>query len=188
MASGVDPVVAGLAIGLAASAYSPTRGDLEEATGLVRRFREQPTPELARSATAGLTSTLSPNARLQTFYHPWTSYVIVPLFALANAGIVLDGSFLAPRLRRADHARRAGRLRRRQAGRRRRRRRGLVTRLSRGRVRPPVGWAAVLGSGTIAGIGFTVALLIADRAFHGERARPRPSSARCRRPWSSSRS
>ena len=43
----------------------------------------------------------------------------------------------------------------------------LVTRLSHGRIRPPVGWAAVLGSGTIAGIGFTVALLIADRAFTG---------------------
>ena len=34
-------------------------------------------------------------------------------------------------------------------------------------MRPPVGWAAVLGSGTIAGIGFTVALLIASRAFTG---------------------
>jgi protein-disulfide isomerase len=42
-----------------------------------------------------------------------------------------------------------------------------VTRLSRGRIRPPVGWAAVLASGTIAGIGFTVALLIASRAFTG---------------------
>ena len=42
----------------------------------------------------GLTSTLSPNARLQAFYHPWTSYVIVPLFALANAGIELDADFL----------------------------------------------------------------------------------------------
>ena len=42
-----------------------------------------------------------------------------------------------------------------------------VTRLSHGRIRPPVGWAAVLGTGTIAGIGFTVALLIADRAFTG---------------------
>jgi Na+/H+ antiporter NhaA len=166
LASGVDPVVAGLAIGLSASAYSPTRSELEEATGLVRRFREQPTPELARSATVGLTSTLSPNARLQTFYHPWTSYVIVPLFALANAGIVLNGSFLA-------HAYTTpitlgvligyvvgkpiavvGTAR-------------AVCWLSRGRVRPPVGWAAVLGSGTIAGIGFTVALLIATRAFTG---------------------
>jgi len=43
----------------------------------------------------------------------------------------------------------------------------LVSRLSRNRVRPPVGWAAVAGGGTIAGIGFTVSLLIASLAFHG---------------------
>jgi Na+/H+ antiporter NhaA len=84
--SGVDPVAAGLAIGLAAPAYTPVRGELEDVTVLVRRFREQPTPEFARSAQVGLVSVLSPNERLQTFYHPWTSYVIVPLFALANAG------------------------------------------------------------------------------------------------------
>ena len=166
LASGVDPVVTGLAIGLSASAYSPARGDLEEATGLVRLFREQPTPELARSATVGLTSTLSPNARLQTFYHPWTSYVIVPLFAFANVGLVLNGSFLA-------HAYTApvtlGVLVGYLAG------KPIavigtswaVTRLTGGRVRPPVGWAALVGSGTIAGIGFTVALLIATLAFRG---------------------
>ena len=45
---------------------------------------------------------------------------------------------------------------------------GCVTRLSRGRLRPPVGWAAVAGGGTIAGIGFTVSLLIATLAFDGE--------------------
>lgn len=94
LTSGVDPVVAGLAIGLTASAYSPGRDELEQATGLFRLFREQPTPELARSATVGLTSTLSPNARLQHFYHPWTSYLIVPLFGLANA-ITIDMGFLA---------------------------------------------------------------------------------------------
>jgi Na+/H+ antiporter NhaA len=166
LASGVDPIVAGLVIGLSASAYAPARSDLEEATVLVRLFREQPTPELARTATAGLTSTLSPNERLQSFYHPWTSYLIVPLFALANAGIELKGSFL-------QHAYTTpitlgilfgyvlgkpvaviGTS-------------WLVTKLSHGRIRPPVGWAAVIGSGTIAGIGFTVALLIADRAFSG---------------------
>src|ERR1700712_1498933 len=43
----------------------------------------------------------------------------------------------------------------------------VMTRLSRGRIRPGVGWAAVLGSGTIAGIGFTVSLLIATLAFDG---------------------
>ena len=73
LASGVDPVVAGLALGLTAAAYSPGRQDLEQATGLFRLFREQPTPELARTATLRLTETLSPNARLQRFYHWWTS-------------------------------------------------------------------------------------------------------------------
>ena len=43
----------------------------------------------------------------------------------------------------------------------------LLTRLSRGRLRPPVGWAAVAGTGTIAGIGFAVSILIATLAFTG---------------------
>jgi Na+/H+ antiporter NhaA len=43
----------------------------------------------------------------------------------------------------------------------------LATHLSRGRLRPPVGWASVGAAGTIAGIGFTVSILIADLAFHG---------------------
>ena len=48
--SGIDPVIAGLAVGLVTSAYPPSREDLERATALTRSFREQPTPELARSA------------------------------------------------------------------------------------------------------------------------------------------
>jgi Na+/H+ antiporter NhaA len=167
LSSGIDPVVAGLAIGLSASAYTPARENLERATGLFQQFREQPTAELARDAATGLTSTLSPNARLQRFYHPWTSYLIVPLFGLANAGIALNGHFLA-------HAytdpitlgivvgyvvgKPIGVI-------------GtswLITRLSRGRLRPNVGWAALIGSGTIAGIAFTVSFLIATLAFHGE--------------------
>jgi len=43
----------------------------------------------------------------------------------------------------------------------------LVTRLSHGRLRPPVGWGAVLGAGAVAGIGFTVSLLIASLALTG---------------------
>ncbi len=46
--SGIDPVVCGLAVGLAISAYTPGRDDLERATVLARAFREQPTPELAQ--------------------------------------------------------------------------------------------------------------------------------------------
>ena len=54
------------------------------------------------------------NERLQQLFHPWTSYLIVPLFALANAGIAIDGEFLAEGFV-TDRARDPGRLRRRQA-------------------------------------------------------------------------
>ena len=92
--------------------------------------------------------------------------MIVPLFALANAGIAIDGGFLARAFTSPITlgilvgyvvGKPVGIL-------------GaswLVTRLSRGRLRPPVGWAAVAGGGTIAGIGFTVALLVATLAFDG---------------------
>src|SRR3954464_1077006 len=92
--SGVDPVVVGLAMGVLTFAYPAARSDLERASETFRLFREQPTPELAREARAGVESAISPNERLQQMYHPWTSYFIVPLFALANAGIVIGGDLL----------------------------------------------------------------------------------------------
>ncbi len=92
--SGIDPLVVGLAMGLLTIAYPAARADLERATDLFRVFREQPTSELAQSARAGLRPAISPNERYQQLLHPFTSYVIVPLFALANAGIVISGSFL----------------------------------------------------------------------------------------------
>jgi len=164
--SGVDPVVVGLLMGLLSYASLPARSDLERATDLFRMFREQPTPELAQEVREGVRTAISPNERLQQLYHPWSSYLIVPLFALANAGVaistgLLNQAFTAPLtlgilvgyvvgkpLGTAGTA-------------------WLVSKLTRGRVQPPIGWAAVLGAGTIAGIGFTVSLLIAALAFHG---------------------
>src|SRR5512132_1700893 len=92
--SGIDPIVVGLAVGLVTSAYPPSRSDLERATALTRSFREQPTPELARTAQRSLALAISPNERLQYRLHPWTSFVIVPVFAFANAGIHVDGTLL----------------------------------------------------------------------------------------------
>ncbi len=164
--SGIDPVVVGLAMGLLTIAYPAVRADLERATDLFRLFREQPTSELAQDARAGLRSALSPNERYQQLYHPFTSYVIVPLFAIANAGIVINGSFLS---RAYTSPITIGIIFGYVFG----KPIGvtgstwLVTRLSRGRIRPPVGWASVLGGGAIAGIGFTVSLLIATLAFTG---------------------
>jgi Na+/H+ antiporter NhaA len=164
--SGVEPVVIGLAMGLLVYAYPTGRASLERATERFREFREQPTAELARAAGVELRSATSANERLQQLFHPWTSYVIVPLFALANAGIAINGSFLAQAFSSPITlgilvgyvvGKPVGIL-------------GcswLVTRLSRRRLQPPVGWVAVAGGGTIAGIGFTVSLLIATLAFDG---------------------
>jgi Na+/H+ antiporter NhaA len=164
--SGVDPVVLGLALGLVTYATPAARADLERATDLFRQFREQPTSELARTARAGVDSALSPNELLAQRYHPWTSYVVVPLFALANAGVQINGPFLA---RAYGSPITLGIIAGFVAG----KPIGvtgtawLVTKLSRGRLRPPVGWAAVAGGGAIAGLGFTVSLLIAALAFKG---------------------
>ncbi|MBM9510123.1 Na+/H+ antiporter NhaA [Actinacidiphila acididurans] len=164
--SGVDPLVVGLLLGLMSYAYPASRENLERATGLFRSFREQPTAELEREARLGIAEALSPNERLQRMWHPWSSYVIVPLFALANAGIKIDGSLLSAAytspitlgvLLGYGLGKPIGVVGAT----------ALATRLSRGRMRPPVGWGAVLGGGTIAGIGFTVSLLIATLAFHG---------------------
>src|SRR5256714_9875961 len=82
-------------MGLLVYAFPAPRSSLERATRRFREFREQPTADLARAAGIELRAATSPNERLQQLYHPWTSYLIVPLFAFANAGIAIDGGFLA---------------------------------------------------------------------------------------------
>jgi Na+/H+ antiporter NhaA len=164
--SGVDPVIVGLVVGLLALAYPAARTDLEQASESFRLFREQPTPELASQARESVRTALSPNDRLQQLFHPWTSYLIVPLFALANAGIVINGAFLAlayssPVTLGILVGYVVGKPIGTVAA------AWLLTRVSRGRIQPPIGWAAVTGAGTIAGVGFIVSLLIAALAFHG---------------------
>jgi Na+/H+ antiporter NhaA len=164
--SGVDPVLVGLLLGLMTYARPAARSDLERASDLFRLFREQPTPELAASAREGVRTALSPNDRLQQLYHPVTSYVIVPLFALSNAGVTVSGGFLGRAYASpVTLGILLGYVVGKPAG-----TTGaawLITRISRGRLRPPIGWAAVAGAGAIGGIGFTVSLLIASLAFSG---------------------
>jgi protein-disulfide isomerase len=152
--------------GVIALAYPAQRSDLERASDIFRLFREQPTGELARTARSAVRSAVSPNERLQALWHPWTSYAIVPLFALANAGVHLSGGFLATAYSSpVTLGIMLGYVLGKPVG--------IVgaswlaSRVSGGRLRPPVGWASVAGAGTIAGIGFTVSILIADLAFHG---------------------
>jgi Na+/H+ antiporter NhaA len=164
--SGIDPIIAGLAVGLVTSAYPPARADLEQVTELTRSFREQPTPALARSARRGVASALSANERLQYDLHPWTSFAIVPLFALANAGVHVDGALLG---RAVTSPVTLGIVLGYVVG----KPLGilgataLASRLWPGGVRLALSWPVIAVGGAVAGIGFTVSLLISSLAFDG---------------------
>ncbi|MGE0295050.1 Na+/H+ antiporter NhaA [Pseudonocardia sp.] len=93
--SGVHPTIAGVVIALLSPAYPPQRDEVEEAERLTRAYRQSPSPEYARAARLGIERTVSANERLQLLFRPWSSYVIVPIFALANAGVVLDSATIA---------------------------------------------------------------------------------------------
>ena len=165
-ASGVDPLIAGLAIGLSISAHPPARTDLERATELTRSFREQPTPQLARSAQLGVGSAIPANERLQYRLHPWTSFVVVPLFALSSIGIHIEGELLRDAITSPVTL-------------------GIVLAFVLGKplgvlaatwlaTRPrglgltrSLSWPAITGGGAVAGVPFTVSLLIAGIAFEG---------------------
>jgi Na+/H+ antiporter NhaA len=165
--AGIDPVVAGLAIGLVTTAYRPAREELERVTELAREFREQPTPELARSARRGVSSVISANERLQYELHPWTSYLIVPVFALANAGVHIDSGLLGDTVTSSValgiffgyvFGKPLGVL-------------GATWLASRpwlAGLQRALSWPVIGGGGTVAGIGFTVSVLISDRAFEGQ--------------------
>jgi Na+/H+ antiporter NhaA len=167
LVSGVHATIAGVLMGVLASAYPPSQSDLQRTSALWRMFREQPTPEYARTASRSLLTTISPNERLQHLFHPWVSYAIVPLFALANAGVVIDAGTLGEAIGSPVTI-------------------GVVlglvvgkpvgvilfswlaTRRWLGRLPLSVPWPALIGAAVVAGIGFTVSLLIADLSFGGD--------------------
>ncbi|WP_353808354.1 Na+/H+ antiporter NhaA [Agromyces sp. SYSU T00194] len=88
--SGVHPTLAGVAIALLIPVFPPRRRDVERAMELTTAFRQSPSSEYAAAATRGLRESISVNERLQTAYSPYVTYLVLPLFALANAGVRLD--------------------------------------------------------------------------------------------------
>lgn len=167
LVSGVHATIAGVVMGLLATAYPPSQSELQRTGALWRMFREQPTPAYARTASRSLLTSISPNERLQYMFHPWVSYAIVPLFALANAGVMIGGEALGQAVASPITVGVVA---------------GLVlgkpigvigftwlgTRRWLGRLPLAVPWPAVIGAGVVAGIGFTVSLLIADLSFTGQ--------------------
>lgn len=162
--SGIHPTLAGIVLGATVVVYAPRDAQFLRAGELVQALSREPSPELAREATRSVQQTVSINERLQLRLHPWTSYVIVPIFALANAGVVLDGRTL----REAATSRvtlgivlglLAGKFAGIALG------TWLPLRLNWGVLPGNLVWGQLLGGAAVSGIGFTVSLFITDLAF-----------------------
>jgi len=159
--SGLHPTIAGMVAGLLVTVYQPRRERVEQAASLARAFRQSPLPSLARSTKLSVERAVSPNERLQALLHPWTSFVIVPLFALANAGVYLGGGLLGDAFSSAlTWGVIAGLVGGKLVG------VGITSlgavRLGLGRLPRGVGSGQVLGGAALSGIGFTVSLLIVE--------------------------
>jgi Na+/H+ antiporter NhaA len=162
--SGLHPTIAGMLAGLLVTAYPPRREQVEEAAQLFKAFRQSPMPDVGRRAARIVARAVSVNESFQERLHPWTSFVIVPLFALANAGIDLGGGLLGDALRSPlTWGVIAGLVVGKLVG------IGMgafgAVRLGLGRFPQGVGEGQVLGGAALSGIGFTVSLLIVELAF-----------------------
>ncbi|MBM7503621.1 Na+/H+ antiporter NhaA [Agromyces aurantiacus] len=163
-AAGVHPTLAGVAVALLIPVFPPRRTDVERSAELSQAFRESPNAAYAAALTRSLRDSLSINDRLQAAWGPYISFLVLPLFALANAGVHLDaetlGAALASPLTWGIVA-------------------GLVvgkfvgiagsTLLIRmtglGRLAPGLGMPRIAGGAALSGIGFTISLFIVTLAI-----------------------
>ena len=169
--SGIHATIAGVALGLAtpAVAFQRPKAVSLEAHRIADDTVDNPVPPDADAHQwlhlAGLTrEAVSPLARLEHLLHPWTSYVVIPVFALANAGVSISRSSLSNALTSGITLGVVA---------------GLVvgktvgvtvftwlaTRTGITRLPEGVGWGQLVGVAALAGIGFTVSLFITSLAF-----------------------
>jgi Na+/H+ antiporter NhaA len=98
-AAGIHPTLAGVAVALLIPVFTPDRRQVEQTVDMIRAFRQSPNSQYARAATRGLRESISINERLQAEIGPYVSFVVLPLFALANAGVRLDMDSVSAALR-----------------------------------------------------------------------------------------
>jgi Na+/H+ antiporter NhaA len=162
--AGVHPTLAGVAVALLIPVFTPERRQVEQTVDLIRAFRQSPNSQYARAVTRGLRESISINERLQTEVGPYVSFVVLPLFALANAGVRFDEETLSAAVRSPLTW-------------------GIVTGLvvgklvgitgataiiratGMGQLAPGLTLRRVAGGAALAGIGFTISLFIVDLAI-----------------------
>ncbi|HZA79028.1 MAG TPA: Na+/H+ antiporter NhaA [Acidimicrobiales bacterium] len=160
--SGVHATIAGVVLGLLAPARPLVSRD--HVNQVVAEQTANHDAADLRDVAVAVRQATPVAERLKDGLHPWTSFLVVPTFALANAGVTFDSE------RISDAATSpvtlgviAGLLVGKPAG-----ILGaiwLVTHLTRAEVPPGSTWRHLAGLGTVAGIGFTMSLFIAGLAF-----------------------
>ncbi|SDO20627.1 Na+/H+ antiporter NhaA [Geodermatophilus sp. DSM 45219] len=165
--SGVHPTLAGVVIALFTPAYPARREEVEDAARRTRAYQQSPNPEFARAARLSIDRSVSASERLQQLWQPWTSFVIVPVFALANAGVPLTGETLrtaatSPVTLGVVAGLVLGKLLGILLG------TGLAVRLRLGALAPGLTWEQLAGGAALSGLGFTISLFIVDLAFDDE--------------------
>lgn len=168
-AGGVHPTLAGVAVALLIPVFTPERQRVEAAVEVIRAFRQSPNSEYARAASRSLRDSISINERLLTGFGPYVSFGVLPVFALANAGVHLDRHTIAeatgsPLTWGVVVGLVAGKLIGITGA------TWLVQRTGLGRLSPGLTLRRVAGGAVLSGIGFTISLFIVDLAIDDPRS------------------
>ncbi|KAA3645537.1 MAG: Na+/H+ antiporter NhaA [Chloroflexi bacterium] len=174
--SGVHATVAGvlLALTIPANQRINSAQFLENTRAYLNRFEAAATPgsdslptKEQRKALLAIENSAeeveTPLQRLEHALHPWVAFAIMPIFALANAGVAIDQGFVAALLHPVTIGIALGLLLGKQAG--------IIlfawlmTRTGLAAKPEDMSWRQVYGVGWLAGIGFTMALFISNLAF-----------------------
>ena len=129
-----------------------------------RRARQELTAPVMHRAYFEMKEQVSVAERLNHMLHPWSSFVIIPIFALANAGVEISFDSLSEAARSpVTHGVLVGLVVGKLAG------VSLFTwvgvRLGLFRLPSGATWSHIVGLGALAGIGFTVSLFITGLEF-----------------------
>jgi Na+:H+ antiporter, NhaA family len=166
--SGVHATLAGVTLGLLTPALPVDPSGIRDALQEASSLGEEPSPAKVRATTLQAKELVAVAERLEHLLHPWSSFAIVPVFALANAGVLISvdamreaatstvvlgvvvGLVVGKLVGISGFA-------------------WLAVRFGLGALPEGVGWRHVVAVSAVAGIGFTVALFIAELAFgeHG---------------------
>jgi NhaA family Na+:H+ antiporter len=164
--SGVSPALAGVAMGLLAPARPTTPPELVRDRGptLAQELADDPRPLPLREMLRETRGSVPLAERLAHDLHPLSAFAVVPLFALANAGVAVDRHALAAGGAGAVLwgillGRVLGKLAGIAAA------AWLAVRLRLAVLPGGTGWRRLAGVAAVAGIGFTVPLFVADLAF-----------------------